>query len=74
MKLGGERLGAQESVSKYLQVELSGQPCYRGMGAFYSTQGNIVIGCQKLGHVRVGGRTCPATIFETWLRSRIGLG
>jgi hypothetical protein len=36
MKLGGERLGAQESVSKCLQVEISGQPGLRGVRAFYS--------------------------------------
>jgi hypothetical protein len=35
MKLGGERLGAQESVSKCLQCEMRGQPCERGVGAFY---------------------------------------
>jgi hypothetical protein len=36
MKLGGERLGAQESVSKCLQVEISRQPGLRGVRAFYS--------------------------------------
>jgi hypothetical protein len=36
MKLGGERLRAQESVSKCLQYELSVQLSQRGMGAFYS--------------------------------------
>jgi hypothetical protein len=29
-------LGAKERVSKCLKVELSGQPCYRAVGAFYS--------------------------------------
>jgi hypothetical protein len=36
MKLGGERLRAQESVSKCLQYELSVQLSQRGVGAFYS--------------------------------------
>jgi hypothetical protein len=35
-KLGGERLEAQESVSKYLQCKMSSQPCYRGVGVFYN--------------------------------------
>jgi hypothetical protein len=36
MKLEGERLGDQESISKCLQVEMSGQPDKRDVGAFYS--------------------------------------
>jgi hypothetical protein len=35
MKLEGERLGAQESVSKYLQYEMGGQPCLRGVAGFF---------------------------------------
>jgi hypothetical protein len=60
MKLGGERLRAQESVSKYLQYEMSGQPCLRGMRAFYSPQENLAVGGIRnpdmsgsgVGHVR----------------------
>jgi hypothetical protein len=54
MKLGGERLGAQESVSKYLQCEMSGQPCREawGGGAFIAPQENLAVGVSET-------RICP---------------
>jgi hypothetical protein len=36
MKLGGERLRAQESVSKCLQCEMSGSRAREAWGTFYS--------------------------------------
>jgi hypothetical protein len=45
----------------------------RHEGAFYSPQGNLAVGGQKLGHVRVVGWTCPTNLFETRLLSRIRL-
>jgi hypothetical protein len=50
--LVGERLGAQESVSKCLQYELSDLSCWRGVGAFYSPDENLAIGVSET-------QTCP---------------
>jgi hypothetical protein len=50
MKLGGERLGGQESVSKCLQAKMSDQPSQRGVGAFYSPpppEGNLAVGVSE---------------------------
>jgi hypothetical protein len=55
MKLGGERLGAQESVSKCLQVEMSGQPGREAWGAFYSPRGNLSVRVSET-------RTCPTNL------------
>jgi hypothetical protein len=52
MKLGGERLRAQESVSKCLQCEISDQLYKRGVGAFYSPQENLAVGVSEIW-------TCP---------------
>jgi hypothetical protein len=42
MKLEKERFKVRGSVSKCLQVELSGQLDYRSVGDFYSPQANLV--------------------------------
>jgi hypothetical protein len=52
MKLGGERLRAQESVSKCLQVEMSGQPGREAWGPFIAPEEICLLGCQRPEHVR----------------------
>jgi hypothetical protein len=42
-------------------------------GAFRAPQENLVVGCQKIGHVRAGGRTCPANLSGSGLGDRICL-
>jgi hypothetical protein len=44
MELEGDRFGAQESVSKCFQVQLSGRTTREAWGAFYSPQGNLPVG------------------------------
>jgi hypothetical protein len=54
-------------------VKLVANCAREAWGAFYSPQENLAIGCQKPGHVRVGGRTCLATVSGTRLLSQTRL-
>jgi hypothetical protein len=81
MELEGERFGAQESVSKSFQVQMSGQLAREAWKYFYSPKGNLLVGVLEIaavrkprpGHVRARGRTCPVKASRNQSKSRICL-
>jgi hypothetical protein len=63
MKLGGERLGAQDSISKvFARCNEWLARLERHGGPFIAPKGIYPFRCQRSEHFMVGGQTCPANL------------